>query len=71
MMAQLCIEDGFEYNIKRAVDRFLADFNGDRKAAAEAFAESDHAEAFAIYLLDQAETYMDVAALISGEDEEE
>lgn len=62
-MRTLCIEDSFEYNIKRAIARFFEDFDTPEEAK-EAFSESDHFEQFLTYFYEQALEYTDVEQLV-------
>jgi len=57
------LEDGFTYNIKRALQDFIDDFD-DPKQAVKAFEDGDHHEQFLEYLYERAVAYDDPEQLL-------
>jgi len=68
-MSKLCIEDGFEYNLRRAASRFVDDFDKPEEAI-EAIKEGHHTDVFLGYLWEIANGYTDVEQLIKNEAED-
>jgi len=67
-MSRLTIEDGFEYNIRRAVKEWLA--GGEYENAEDAIKALNgkhEREVLAFCLLDRAEQYDDIDEYIKGE----
>lgn len=58
-----CVEDEFEYNIKRAVKEFVSDFENP-KDAIEAIQQDEHIDKFLIYMWDRIISYVDIDELV-------
>lgn len=65
-MTRLCIEDGFEYNLRRTAKQFIRDFDNPEEAI-EAIKDGAHLEVFIGYLWDRANEYMNIDELIEEE----
>lgn len=64
-MSTMCIEDGFEHNIKRAIEAFFEDYE-DPEEALKDFNEGDNDD-FVNYLYDRACQYTDLQELAEKE----